>query len=86
MDLLGQYENWSGSSVSGEDFVDVGHDQPFKARHGDRCECYGAVIIYAGYLCFLGHRDYDGLLETCRYYILDQGEFENISWASRALS
>jgi hypothetical protein len=27
---------------------------------------------------FLGHKDYGGLLETCRYYRLDQGEVENI--------
>ena len=28
---------------------------------------------------FLGHRDYGGLLETCRYYRLNQGEVENVS-------
>ena len=27
----------------------------------------------------LVHRDYGGLLETCRYYRLDQGEVENVS-------
>jgi hypothetical protein len=25
--------------------VDVSHDQPFKAFHGYRCECYGLVVI-----------------------------------------
>ena len=46
---------------------------------GYQPECYEAVIIYAGYLNFLGHRDYVGLLETCRYYRLGQGEVENVS-------
>ena len=41
--------------------VDVSHDQPFKALHGYRHECYESVVIY---LRFLGHRDYGGLLET----------------------
>ena len=35
-----------------QDAVDVSHDQPFKALHGYRLECYGAVIIQAGYLPF----------------------------------
>jgi hypothetical protein len=28
-----------------DDGVDVSHDQPFKAFHGFRCECYGAIVI-----------------------------------------
>ncbi|MEW3450088.1 hypothetical protein QOZ67_30985, partial [Pseudomonas aeruginosa] len=61
------------------DGVDMSHDQPFKALYGYRRECYGAVVIKAGYLHFLGHRDYGGLLETCRYYRIGQGEVENVS-------
>ena len=57
----------------------MSHDQPFKALHGYRRECYGAVVIYAGYLGILGHRDYGCLHETCRYYRLGQGEVENVS-------
>ena len=30
-----------------------------------------------GYLGVIGHRDYGGLLETCRYYRLVRGEVEN---------
>ena len=37
----------------------------FKALHGYSCGCYGAVVIYAGYLSVLGNRAYGGLLETC---------------------
>jgi hypothetical protein len=33
----------------------------------------------AGYHGILGHRDYGGLLETCRYYRLGRGEVENVS-------
>ena len=62
-----------------DDGVDVSHDQSFTALYVYRRECNGAVIIWAGYLHFLGHRDYGGLLETCRYYRLSQGEFENVS-------
>ena len=53
------------------DGVDVSHDQLFKALHGFRCECYGSVVIYAGYL--------GGLLKTFWYYRLGQGEVENVS-------
>ena len=28
-----------------DDGVDVSHDQPFKAFHGFRCECYEAIVI-----------------------------------------
>jgi hypothetical protein len=42
--------------------VNVSHDQPFKALHGYRRECYGSVVIQADYLSVLGHRDYGGLL------------------------
>ena len=31
------------------------------------------------WLRFLGHKDYGGLLETCRHYRLGQGEVENVS-------
>ena len=63
-----------------DDGVDVrSHDRLFKALHGYRCECNRAIVIYTGYLGVLGHRDYGGLLETCRYYRLGQGEVENIS-------
>ena len=37
------------------------------------------AVIYAGYLRFLGDRDYGGLLETFRNYRLGQGEAENVS-------
>jgi hypothetical protein len=57
-----------------DDDVDVSHDQPFKTFNGHRCECYGAIVIYTSYLRVLGHRNYGGLLETCRYYRLGQGE------------
>ena len=50
-----------------DDGVDVSHDQPFNALHGYRRECYWAVVILAGYLRILGHRDYGGLLETSRF-------------------
>ena len=59
--------------------VDVIHDQPFKALHGYRCECYRQVVIQAGYLSVLGHRDNGGLLENVWYYRLRQGEVENVS-------
>ena len=52
---------------------------PFKAFPDYRCECYRAIVIYTCYLGILGHRDYSGLLETCRYYRLGQGEVENVS-------
>ena len=57
----------------------MSHDQHFKALHGYRRECCGAVIILAGYFHFLGHWYYGGLLEICQYYRLDQGEVENVS-------
>ena len=57
----------------------MSHDQPFKALHGYRRECHGALIIWADYLRFLGHRDYGGLLEICRYYRLGQGEVDDVS-------
>ena len=53
--------------------------QPFKALHGYRCECYGYIVIQAGYLGVLGHRDEGGLLETCCYSRLGQGQVENVS-------
>ena len=28
-----------------DDVVGVSHDQPFKAFHGYRCECYGEIVI-----------------------------------------
>jgi hypothetical protein len=62
-----------------DDGVDLSHDQPFKAFHGYRCECYRAIVIYTGYFGILGYRDYGGLIETCRYYRLGQGEVENVS-------
>jgi hypothetical protein len=38
------------------------------------------IEIQAGYLSFFGgHKDYGGLLETCRYYRLGQGEVENVN-------
>ena len=57
----------------------MSYDQLFKAFHGYRRECYGSVVIYAGYLSGLGPRDYGGLLETCCYYRLREGEVENVS-------
>ena len=36
--------------------------------------------LMAGYLRFLGQRDYGGLLETCKYYRLSQGEVDNVSF------
>ena len=45
------------------DGVDVSHDQPFKAFHGYRYECYGAIVIQTDYIGVLGLRDYGGLLE-----------------------
>ena len=41
--------------------------------------CQGSVVIEAGYLSVLGHRDYGGLFETCWYYRLSQRQVENIS-------
>ena len=34
------------------------------------------IVIKTGYLGVLGH--YGGLLETCRYYRLGQGEVKNV--------
>ena len=59
-----------------DDGVDVIH---FKAFHGYRCLCVGAIVIQKSYLGVLGHKDYGGLLETCRHYRLAQGEVENVS-------
>ena len=28
-----------------DDGVDVSHDKSFKAVHGNRCGCYGAIVI-----------------------------------------
>jgi hypothetical protein len=28
-----------------DDGVEVSHDQPFKAFHGYRCECYGVIVM-----------------------------------------
>jgi hypothetical protein len=53
-----------------------------QAFYGYRCECYRAVVILAGYFGVLGHRDYGGLLETCWYYRMGQGEVENLSGES----
>ena len=70
----------------------MSHDQPFKALHGCRRECPGDVIIQAGYICFLGHRDYGGLLETCRCITDSVREslkmsVKNLdSWSAHALS
>ena len=50
-----------------------------KALYGYRHAREGSVVIQAGYLGVLGHRDYVGLLETCRYYRLGQGQVENVS-------
>ena len=41
--------------------------------------CYVSVVIKAGYLSVLGHRDYGDQLKTCWYYRLGQGEIENVS-------
>ena len=30
------------------------HEQPFKALHGYRRECFGSIVIYVGYLSDLG--------------------------------
>jgi hypothetical protein len=49
-----------------DDGVDVCHD---------KLKCYMA----RGYLGVLGHRDYGGLLETCKYYRLGHAEVENVS-------
>ena len=62
-----------------DDGVDVSHDQPFEAFHGNRCERYVAKVIQTGYLGVLGHRYYGGLLETRRCYRLGQREVENVS-------
>ena len=40
VDLLGRYANCSGSKGSRDNGVDVSHDQPFKALHCYRLECY----------------------------------------------
>ena len=53
------------------------HNQPFKALHDYRCECYRAVVIAAGSLRVLGNRKDGGHLETCGDYRLGQGEVEN---------
>ena len=38
---LRRYGNCSGKRGLRDDGVDVSHDQPFKAVHGYRGECYG---------------------------------------------
>ena len=35
------------------------------ARHDDRSECYGAVVILFSYLCLLGYWNNGGHLEAC---------------------
>jgi hypothetical protein len=45
VDLLGWYANWNWVQGFWDDGVDVSHDQPFQAFHGNRCKCYGAVVI-----------------------------------------
>ena len=57
----------------------MSHDQPFKEINGYGRECSESVVIWAGCLCVLGHRDYGGLLETCWYYRLNQGHVEDVS-------
>jgi hypothetical protein len=59
--------------------VDVSHNHPFKELNGYRRECYGSVVIQAGYFSVIGHMDYGGMLETCLYYRLRLGEVENVS-------
>jgi hypothetical protein len=36
------------------------------------------LVIYVGYVGVLGHRNYGGLLETCRYFRLGQELVENV--------
>jgi hypothetical protein len=36
---------WVQGVWDDDDVVDVSYDQPFKAFHGYRCECYGAIAI-----------------------------------------
>ena len=60
------------------DGVDMSHDQPFKAIHGYRCECYVAVVVETSYLVVLGYRDYGGLLETCTLPFKSLGSLRNI--------
>ena len=59
-----------------DDGVDVCHDQPFKALHDYRCECYRTVVI-VGVLRVLWNRNDGGHLKTCGDYRLVKREVEN---------
>ena len=50
--------------VKGELIFDVPHDKPLKALHDGGSECNGTVVIEAGHLKLLWHRDDGGGLEA----------------------
>jgi hypothetical protein len=43
VDVLGRYAKLEWVQGFWDNGVDVSHDQPFKAFHGYRCDCYGVV-------------------------------------------
>lgn len=64
--------------MSGKVELDVVLDQPLGALHDVRSEFYRAIVIYAGYLSFLGYRDNFGHIEECGDHRLGQGEDEYV--------
>jgi hypothetical protein len=68
MALLGQNVNWSGSRVSG--MMVLMRAMTSLSKHFMATD---VIVIQTVYLCILGHRDFGGLLETCRYYRLGEG-------------
>ena len=53
----------------------MSHDQPFITH----CSATDVSALERWSCRPSGHKDYDGLLETCVYYRLGQGEVENVS-------
>ena len=45
VDLMERYVNLGWVGGFWDNGVDVSHDQPFKALHGYRRECYGSEVI-----------------------------------------
>ena len=64
--------------VWGQGTFDVLHDHPLKALHDDGCQCYGAIIVQAGYRALLWDWNDGGRFEAFWYNRLTQGCVKNV--------
>src|SRR4029434_8775048 len=82
VDLLDRNANCIGSRVEGSE------EQIKKALHDDTGKCYWAIVIHAGDLGVLGHRDDGGPPEEVGEYRQAEGEVKDVteaSWSAQTL-